>query len=205
MRFELKRLQAEIGITTIYVTHDQSEALALSDEIAVMHDGRIVQQGSPADIYYSPAGEYVADFIGSTNLVPATLSEPPLEGGACVVTVGGTPTPAVLVDPDADGDVVLALRPESIGIEPASVGTAGLPGVVQSSVFLGESTDFLVLAAGVEVRVRVQGAKPQIDDGAAVRLLLPQNGRVFAPSRQGYPEPNAIAGELRPAAAGAPS
>src|SRR5579872_1593342 len=69
MRFELKRLQVETGITTVYVTHDQMEALALSDEIALMHEGRIVQQGSPAQIYHAPASAYVADFIGSTNLL----------------------------------------------------------------------------------------------------------------------------------------
>jgi iron(III) transport system ATP-binding protein len=205
MRFELKRLQAELGITTIYVTHDQTEALALSDEIAVMHDGQIVQQGSPTEIYYTPSGEFVADFIGSTNLIPATLSERPQDGGPCVVTVGETRTPAVLVDPAAGTEVILAVRPESIGLRLSREGATGLPGVVQSSVFLGESTDFLVRAAGVDVRVRVLGAKPDIRDGADVELVLPESGRVFARSTERVHELDVAAGEPSPSLAGAPS
>ena len=73
MRFELKRIQRELGLTTVYVTHDQSEALALSHEIAVMNEGRIVQIGSPRDIYERPASKFVADFIGSTNFLDARI------------------------------------------------------------------------------------------------------------------------------------
>ena len=179
MRFELKRLQSELGITTIYVTHDQTEALALSDEIAVMYDGRIVQQGTPNDIYYKPNDEYVADFIGSTNLVPATLIERADEGG-CTVSIAGVNTRGILVDLTAGADVTIAMRPEGIGIAPAGDGLDGIPGYVKSSVFLGESTDFLVEAAGTDIRVRVSGARPDISDGDEVRLSLSQDGRVFA-------------------------
>ncbi len=179
MRFELKRLQSELGITTIYVTHDQTEALALSDEIAVMHDGRIVQQGSPNEIYYRPNGEYVADFIGSTNLVSATLVDR-ADDGTCTVSIAGVTTRGVLVDLAAGSDVTVAMRPEAIRVEAASDARGGLPGHVRSSVFLGESTDFLIEAAGTEIRVRVSGARPEIADGDEIRLGLPQDGRVFA-------------------------
>ena len=73
MRFELKRLQRELGITTVYVTHDQSEALALSHEIAVMNEGRIQQIGSPRDIYERPRSQFVADFVGTTNFLDGTV------------------------------------------------------------------------------------------------------------------------------------
>ncbi|MSO82955.1 MAG: ABC transporter ATP-binding protein, partial [Acidobacteria bacterium] len=79
MRFELKRLQRELKITTVYVTHDQSEALALSHQIAVMHDGRIQQIGSPRDIYERPANQFVADFVGNTNFIEGTVVSGPTQ------------------------------------------------------------------------------------------------------------------------------
>src|SRR3954462_3431688 len=74
MRFELKRIQRELNLTTIYVTHDQSEALALSHEIAVMNDGRIVQIGSPRDVYERPRNRFVADFVGTTNFLDGKVT-----------------------------------------------------------------------------------------------------------------------------------
>src|SRR5204863_5255757 len=76
MRFELKRMQRELKLTTVYVTHDQSEALALSHEIAVMSDGHIIQTGSPRDIYERPANSFVADFVGSTNFIDGAVLGP---------------------------------------------------------------------------------------------------------------------------------
>src|SRR5262249_38309124 len=75
MRVELKRLQKRLGITTVYVTHDQSEALALSDEIVVFNSGKIVQRGTPQDIYRHPKSQFVADFIGSANFLPGTVKD----------------------------------------------------------------------------------------------------------------------------------
>src|SRR5438270_3576619 len=85
MRVELKRLQKRLGITTVYVTHDQSEALALSDEIAVFSAGRIIQRGTPQDIYRKPMSQFVADFIGSANFLPGTVSESNPADGIVVV------------------------------------------------------------------------------------------------------------------------
>ena len=85
MRFELKRLQRELGLTTVYVTHDQSEALALSHEIAVMNDGRMVQIGTPRQIYERPRNQFVADFVGTTNFVGGTVSALDDGDGHCVV------------------------------------------------------------------------------------------------------------------------
>jgi|SRR5579862_1014700 len=192
MRFELKRLQVETGITTVYVTHDQAEALALSDEIAVMRDGIIVQQGTPAEIYNQPGGEYVADFIGSTNLVAGTLREGGAAGDACVVEIGQTSCTGVLTTAaPAGAAVALAARPESVRLDAGSgngVTTPGvLAGTVRSSVFLGESTDFLVDVAGTEIRARVPGLRSGIGVGDPVTVTLPGDGLVF--SRQGETAP----------------
>ena len=187
MRFELKRLQVETGLTTVYVTHDQVEALALSDEIALMHDGRIVQQATPATIYHSPESEYVADFIGSTNLIPGVLREAGAVGEACVVEIGESSCAGVLAAAAPRGAAVaLTIRPESIRIESARGGTTQevaalgvLAGTVRSSVFLGESTDFLVDVGGVEIRARVSGLKPELGIDDDVLVTLPAHGLVF--------------------------
>ena len=184
MRFELKRLQRETGITTIYVTHDQTEALALSDEIALMHDGRIVQLGTPSDIYYRPAGEYVADFIGSTNLLLGRLVAG-AGGGVAEVEVAGRICRGTPVDVLADGAAVsLAVRPEAITVVPAGSAAPAentLEGIVRGRVFLGENTEFLVDVDGLEVRVRASGAVPRIDVDDRVTLAFAVDGcHVFA-------------------------
>ena len=189
MRFELKRLQVETGITTVYVTHDQTEAFALSDEIAVMRDGQIVQQGIPADIYYRPAAEYVADFIGSTNLVLGTLRESVSVGESCVVDIGDASCAGILsAAADAGTNVALAVRPESITLEAGGrvgeLDVGVLAGNVRSSVFLGESTDFLVDVAGAEIRVRVPGLRPGIGSGRPRVTQLPDR-RARVPARDG--------------------
>ncbi|MCU1490793.1 MAG: transporter ATP-binding protein, partial [Acidimicrobiaceae bacterium] len=125
MRFELKRLQVETGLTTVYVTHDQMEALALSDEIALMHDGRIVQQATPAEIYHAPASAYVADFIGSTNLLSGTLREGDAVAGACVVSLGEADVAGVLAaEARVGASVAVAVRPETITVQRAGAGAA---------------------------------------------------------------------------------
>jgi iron(III) transport system ATP-binding protein len=177
MRFELKRLQRETGITTIYVTHDQAEALALSDEIALMHDGRVLQQGTPAEIYYRPSAEYVADFIGSTNLLSGILTRLAAPAEPCSVELDGVVCRGILNDVAAVGDVVaLAVRPESVGItrsvaDPAEDNVLG--GVVLGRVFLGESTEFLVKVGPLELRVRTSGLAPEIEVDDRVALTLP--------------------------------
>jgi iron(III) transport system ATP-binding protein len=177
MRFELKRLQRETGITTIYVTHDQAEALALSDEIALMHDGQILQQGTPAEIYYRPVAEYVADFIGSTNLLAGTLVAAGATGEPCSVELNGVVCRGQLSEDAAAGvEVALAVRPESISIAPSALADLGentLPGVVLGRVFLGESTEFLVESGRLEIRVRTSGPAPGIDVDDRVTLRLP--------------------------------
>jgi iron(III) transport system ATP-binding protein len=181
MRFELKRLQRDLGITTVYVTHDQAEALALSDEIAVMHEGRIVQRGTPREVYESPATAYVADFIGSANVLPAVIRESAGSGRESVVEIEGVTCRGMLrTDGSRGSAAMVAVRPESIGLRRADGSVNGavnvLPGVVKSSVFGGDSTDVLVECGSVDVRVRVQLGDAGIAPGDQVRLTFPPDG-----------------------------
>lgn len=143
MRFELQRLQLDLGLTAVYVTHDQGEALSLSHEIAVMRDGRIEQIGSPRDIYERPSNRFVADFVGSTNFLDATVI------GAAIGPHRyrlGTPIGELVIESsralrDAQ-TVLLSIRPEDIEITTRDDdGAAALSGVVTQKVFLGERLD----------------------------------------------------------------
>src|SRR6516164_204839 len=116
MRGELKRLQSKIGITTVYVTHDQSEALALSDRIAVIEAGRISQIGSPQDIYFRPANPFVARFVGATNLLPGRLLKASGSTGEVEVLAGRRIRCALAQPIDDPGKVSVSIRPESIRI-----------------------------------------------------------------------------------------
>ena len=148
MRFELKRLQRELGITTVYVTHDQSEALALSHSIAVMNRGRIQQTGAPREIYERPGNQFVADFIGTTNFLRATVKGADSSPGFFTVTseIGALKVRAV--DPlEAGTKVVISVRPEDIRLSetrPPEGEDNVLEGTVDTKVFLGESVDFQV-------------------------------------------------------------
>jgi iron(III) transport system ATP-binding protein len=160
MRFELKRLQSEFGLTAIYVTHDQSEALALSHEIAVMNEGRIVQIGSPRDIYERPHDRFVADFIGNANFLDATVVTANAQTGRCrVATVLGE-LGVQAVEPLARNDkVVISVRPEDVALcEQVPAGSEihnVCKGKVHAKVFLGEHVDFQVRVGDTLLFARV--------------------------------------------------
>ncbi|MEZ5278164.1 MAG: ABC transporter ATP-binding protein [Opitutaceae bacterium] len=139
MQFELKHLQRSLGHTFIYVTHDQEEALAMSDRIAVMHEGRVLQVGTPEEIYETPATRFVADFIGETNLLPARVTGQSgenmlVESGGLHFEAGrGTPGPP-------DEDVYLSIRPEKIRMGGTdSVAPNRFPGTVEHSAYFGSA------------------------------------------------------------------
>ena len=148
MRFELKRLQRELGITTIYVTHDQNEALALSHQVAVMNQGRIQQIGSPRDIYERPHNRFVADFVGTTNFVDGTVITKEVEHDFYVIDTELGPLRSHSVEPVRAGDkVVLSIRPEDVELfdeQPSDVSVNALHAMVEQKVFLGETLDFQV-------------------------------------------------------------
>ena len=160
MRTEIRRIQQKLGITAIYVTHDQSEAMSISDEIIIMKKGVVAQMGSPKDIYYHPTDEFVADFIGEANFIKGTVKG--MQGKDCVVTVEGR---EVTVETDtprnagAEGEIVL--RPEAIRIAPEGL----LPCTVELSCFMGSYQNYHV----------------RLTDGTLVKITdsCPLNKRVF--------------------------
>jgi iron(III) transport system ATP-binding protein len=140
VREEIRELQKSLGLTTIYVTHDQEEALAVSDRIIVMNEAVIAQEGSPRDLYEVPADRFVADFIGDANLVSGAIES--VDNGLAVVSVGG----AELRLPHRDlrpGPVELAMRPESIllAVEPDADAIAG---TITKTIYLGSRVEYLV-------------------------------------------------------------
>jgi iron(III) transport system ATP-binding protein len=147
MRFELKRLQRELKITTVYVTHDQAEALALSHEIAVMSEGRIKQVGSPRDIYERPQTAFVADFVGSTNFLDGAVVGPDGgDGHYRVRTEIGDVMVLASEQLRAEDKVLVSVRPEDVGLTEAKpqAATNVWQGTVDQKVFLGEVVDFQV-------------------------------------------------------------
>ncbi len=149
MRTIIKKIQHEVGITCIYVTHDQEEAMAVSDRIAVMNKGVIQHIGTPQNIYQRPANQFVSDFIGRSNQINAKLV---MEGEMPVVHIGDyrLPMPNVAPEYRRDMDVIVCARPEELKM--AQPGQPGMPGVVDDSVFLGLNTHYTVrLNNGLEV------------------------------------------------------
>jgi len=155
MQLELKRLQSETGITFVFVTHDQEEALTMSDRIAVMNEGAIRQIGSPRDIYDHPAERFVADFIGDTNFLEAELLSKE-EARAEVRLASGAAVTARAAEGGAEaGAVTLAIRPEHADLAPEGEGL--LPGRLSDVVYFGTDTHFHVdLDAGGRFVVRRQ-------------------------------------------------
>ncbi|HEV8439699.1 MAG TPA: ABC transporter ATP-binding protein [Methylomirabilota bacterium] len=137
MQIELKRLQREIGITTIYVTHDQEEALTMSDRIAVMRDGRIEQIGNPLEIYEHPRSAFVADFIGTTNLVRGRLVHH--DGRLATVECRGAKLRVADRAPGEAGEVVIAVRPEKLELDAAPPLDNTLSASITQLVYMGDT------------------------------------------------------------------
>jgi spermidine/putrescine transport system ATP-binding protein len=160
MQIELKRLQTETGITFVFVTHDQEEALTMSDRIGVMSNGKLQQVGTPREIYIHPVNRFVASFIGETNF----LAGEAVPGG--VRLASGT----VVEAPAATGKVTLAIRPEQVRLVPAGEPGA-IPAKVAGAVYFGTDTHVhLALSDGAEVVARLQSGVDVPETGASVGL-----------------------------------
>ena len=157
MRLELRRLQKEHGITTIYVTHDQIEALALSDAIAVMSGGKIVQLGSPRAIYRDPSCAFVADFIGSTNLLRGKIESKGATDGAVVLWQGDRLRCAAPQELSSGDPIALSIRPGDVRISRAAgagdTGENTFKGSIVENSFLGSINDYVVAVKGSSFRV----------------------------------------------------
>jgi iron(III) transport system ATP-binding protein len=169
MRFEVRRLHDEYRYTTVYVTHDQSEAMTTADLIAVMNAGKIEQAGSPEEIYDRPRSEFVARFIGSANIVRGrTLAEDRIEFAGAPLRCAG----AKLV---RGGETAVSIRQHDIRLLPSETGSAEnvLPATVVRHVFLGNSRDYMVqVADGTQLRVVTSPAE-SVAEGSSVWLHLP--------------------------------
>jgi iron(III) transport system ATP-binding protein len=182
LRFELKRFQRDLGITSIYVTHDQIEALALSSRIAVMRDGKIMQIGRPREIYEQPANQFVAQFIGNSNFMDGVISDKEKEFFLIDTPVGRLR--AEIDRPLSVADkITLAFRPESVEMttdEPSGLLPNEWIGEVVTRSFLGDSVDHIVRTGEKEILVR---AKPNnsIPAGTVVTLRLPPSSLTAIP------------------------
>jgi len=170
LQIELKRIQRDVGITFVYVTHDQEEALTMSDRIAVMNRGRIEQLASPEEVYERPATEFVAGFIGVSNLLPGEVES--VSGDEVYLRLDSGPTVRTTGREVTRGERCHAVvRPEKLRVakveEPAGPGEPSVEGIVESAVYLGTATQMVVLLAG-DVRLTV--LVPNADEAERQRL-----------------------------------
>ena len=175
LRLELKALQEEVGITFVFVTHDQEEALSMSDRVAVMNAGRIEQIGSPADVYEDPASVFVADFLGISNLMDA---EPVAWADhECSVRIGETTLRARCGEVTARGPVRVVARPERLELlEHGAVADNCLVGMVERTVYIGASRQVIVrlpIGATVQVSVANTGSADEYRQGTPVCVHVP--------------------------------
>lgn len=149
MRTEIRKIQKKVGITAIYVTHDQSEAMSLSDRIIIMNKGIIEQVGTPKEVYYTPKSEFIADFIGTANFLEATIKE--VKNGKAILDLDGITIEVNYKGDKRTGDKCkLVLRPEAIEIAKEGM----LSSKVSLSTFMGSYQDYVVEVMGQEIKIQ---------------------------------------------------
>ncbi len=198
LQVELKALQENVGLTFIYVTHDQEEALTMSDRLAVMNAGRIEQLGPPKHVYEQPDTTFVAAFLGISNLISGVARAG--VSGRCTVQIGEFELHASGGDLAARGETKLMIRPERVRMEPHGAGGENrIPGIVERVVYRGNADQvFIRLAGGDQIQALVQNAgdASRPETGDAVALHLPPDAlRVLADTGA----PPGDAGEVPPA------
>ncbi|WP_374776048.1 ABC transporter ATP-binding protein [Streptomyces sp. NBC_01310] len=154
MQLELKRIQTEVGITFVHVTHDQEEAMTMADTVAVMNGGRVEQLGAPAELYENPGTTFVANFLGTSNLIEASVESAGGSSGDVVVSASGTtlrlPASRCATTPSTGGKLLVGVRPEKISLVHAdeehtiAAGRNKVPGRIAASSFIGVSTQFVI-------------------------------------------------------------
>lgn len=183
MQVELKEIQSRLGLTTVFVTHDQSEALSMSDRIAVMSRGRIRQIGAPDEIYDRPQSQFVSTFVGDANRFSATLVD--YDGGQANLVVGETPLPLATYQDELPepGPVTLVVRPERCALTDANQ-LGAVPATVALSVYQGSHTELHLDCADAigngRVMLRVPAGAP-LQPGTPVGIALPSEGAAIYP------------------------
>lgn len=180
VRFELKELQKRLGFTAIYVTHDQSEAMALSDKIIVMDQGRIVQEGTPADIYERPKARFVAEFVGQSNFISGLAVKG--DNGLGVSLPGGYVVPVSeehKIEPGSQ--VTISVRPEGLEVLPDGAGNQGLAGIVKAKAYLGNFLLFRIIGPeGLDLHVQLD-PQAAYTEGSEVRIKIKEHQfRIFS-------------------------
>jgi spermidine/putrescine transport system ATP-binding protein len=210
LRLELKALQEEVGITFVFVTHDQEEALSMSDRVAVMSAGRIEQVGTPEEVYENPATVFVADFLGVSNLMDADATE--RGPGHCTVAVGDFHLRAACGDLSASGPVKIVARPERIQLlEHGAQDGNCLPGMIERTVYVGATLQVMVrLATGAQVQASITntGESEEFPQGTPVAVHIPADalrilGRPAEPTPAGPDDPEAETPDQQTATASA--
>ena len=182
MRMELKRLQSHLGLTSVYVTHDQGEALALSSRIAVMNQGKIVQIGKPREIYESPQCKFVAEFIGTSNVIPGTVCHVDNET-AQIETPHGMISSSSWLALKAGDEVLLIVRPEDVRLHDAhthDLRESGWKGRVLAGAYLGEAIDYVVAVDSIEMRCRANPSEARSTDTDVMVTIDPDRVHVLA-------------------------
>ena len=184
MRVELKQVQEETGITFIFVTHDQEEALTMSDRIAVMSDGKIQQTGKPTEIYENPINHFVADFIGETNFLAATVQSINADRARCVLANGAQLSANLAVPREQGSKVTICIRPEKVSLYSPGTAGGGIDGTVDRLIYLGTDTHYLVqLGNQTSVLARIQNShqSPRFRPGDPARVVMDESAcRVLA-------------------------
>jgi spermidine/putrescine transport system ATP-binding protein len=215
LRLELKALQEEVGITFVFVTHDQEEALSMSDRVAVMSNGKIEQVGTPATVYEDPGTVFVADFLGVSNLMDAHAGADPGSPARCTVTIGDYTLLAACGDTSARGAVKVVARPERVQLLAHGAPQENcLPGMVERTVYVGASLQVMVrLVTGAQLQASITntGAADGFEQGAPVSVHVPADAlRVLGAEAPPPIDPDAAVPEEGaatedPAAAGRPA
>jgi iron(III) transport system ATP-binding protein len=180
VREEIHELQQSLALTAVYVTHDQQEALAISDRIMVMSMARIAQDGTPRGLYEQPISHFVADFIGDANIVPVVIER--REGEMAFVRLG----PMVLTLPHrgaVEGAAELSIRPQSLLLAPSVATDAALPGRISKASYLGSHMEYWVVADGLarELFVIAPDVSTPFVPGAQVAITLTPSGVAVVP------------------------
>ena len=177
MQLELKHLHAQIGTTVVYVTHDQSEALTLSNRVAVFNDGRVQQLAPPEDLYERPENSFVANFVGENNMLAGQVEA--RDGDWCVVRLadGAEPIRAVAVNPGADGRTSVSIRPERLRLAREGSGDAAgnrLQVTVTETIYFGDHVRLHARMSEAMLMLKLPLADaPGLYAGAAVTLTCP--------------------------------
>jgi ABC-type Fe3+/spermidine/putrescine transport system ATPase subunit len=183
MRFEIRRIQERVGITAIYVTHDQAEAMVIADRIILMEQGRIIQQGDPRQLYDAPVSRFAADFLGASNFLHADLIDLDRKSGHARYRLSAGQV-LTGMPPGATGaeSVELSIRPERLEITPAD--ESGLQAVIERVVYQGNLVDVFLLAGDTPLRAQDMASRyAELHAGDAVSLhVAPEHVRVVAHS-----------------------